>query len=248
LYLEKFNFADGIYLDEVDSTNTYLKNPSIPNWNWVVAEIQTKGRGRRDHKWETIGDNNLFFSAKASLQTLGYSFGLIALFAAGAVIRTLETIFPEKAQNLQIKWPNDIYYKSKKAGGILIESFYEGEKNILIIGLGLNFNKNNTNNLQNSIGILDGEKNEAIKKIFLKEFIPNLNNLFYFTNENSKNELNFIDNKSFLNGKLISTMQGNILVQGRVIGLSDSGYLIIKTDTNYVELIDTSPDFEVMDA
>ncbi len=42
----------------------------------------------------------------------------------------------------KIKWPNDIYWKDRKAGGILIENFLRGDTwNFSVIGIGININQ-----------------------------------------------------------------------------------------------------------
>jgi BirA family biotin operon repressor/biotin-[acetyl-CoA-carboxylase] ligase len=50
--------------------------------------------------------------------------------------------FNKYAGETKIKWPNDLYWKDRKAGGILIENFIKGKVwNFAIIGIGININQ-----------------------------------------------------------------------------------------------------------
>ena len=53
-----------IELEEVDSTNDYLKKEyqNLPMQTCVTAKYQTKGRGRNGHVWESHANENLIMS------------------------------------------------------------------------------------------------------------------------------------------------------------------------------------------
>ena len=50
-----------IELEEIDSTNDYLKREyqNLPMQACVTAKYQTKGRGRNGHVWESHANENL---------------------------------------------------------------------------------------------------------------------------------------------------------------------------------------------
>ena len=71
----------------------------------------------------------------------------------------------EKEIDANIKYPNDIYYKGKKLGGILVENIYKDncyEKTIIGIGLNINENEDIINSVENSISIKIDDENEKI--------------------------------------------------------------------------------------
>nr|MBX2840321.1 biotin--[acetyl-CoA-carboxylase] ligase [Flammeovirgaceae bacterium] len=106
----------------------------------ILTSNQTAGRGQRGNSWEAKPDENLtlsivltpnFLYAKEQFQlNLAVSLGIIDFFSGFL------------GSELKIKWPNDIFHKNSKIGGILIENVLK--KNLIeysIIGIGLNINQ-----------------------------------------------------------------------------------------------------------
>jgi BirA family biotin operon repressor/biotin-[acetyl-CoA-carboxylase] ligase len=139
-----------IKLDAIDSTNEFLKglssNQSLENFTVVTAENQTKGKGQMGAVWESEASKNLIMSVLTSdfVTDINQIFD-INIAVSLAVIQVLEDFnIPE----LSIKWPNDIMSYNKKIGGILIENSIKNGGNInSIVGLGLNVNQMNFENL-----------------------------------------------------------------------------------------------------
>lgn len=123
-----------IRLDEVDSTNSYIKRhrSELPDGTLVTAGLQTAGRGRRGHEW--LADRGM----------LPFSLLLkdpphpdtVTLCAAAAVCGALEAVLPE--ESFGIKWPNDIILRGHKLCGILCESVCFGSSIDVICGIGVN--------------------------------------------------------------------------------------------------------------
>jgi BirA family biotin operon repressor/biotin-[acetyl-CoA-carboxylase] ligase len=132
-----------IHYQNIDSTSTYLKkrHSDFPEGVVIWADTQTAGRGRSYRKWESPSGKGLYFSLLLKPQIQPKSIPLLSLMACLAVKRAIEICANEMSlekQNLDIKWPNDIYINKKKIGGILLESiFYENSVDI-ILGVGLN--------------------------------------------------------------------------------------------------------------
>ena len=139
-----------IKLSAIDSTNDFLKtlstNQELENFTVVTAESQTKGKGQMGAVWITQEGKNLIMSLFVKETILGIE-GVFNLNVAVAVsiIQALETFdIPE----LSIKWPNDIMSYNFKIGGILIENNLKSDKSVhSVIGLGLNVNQNDFENL-----------------------------------------------------------------------------------------------------
>lgn len=139
-----------IKLDAIDSTNEFLKALSnkqeLENFTVVTAENQTKGKGQMGAVWTSEVGKNLIMSilVKDFLSDISQIYNL-NIAVSIAVIEVLETY---KIPNLSIKWPNDIMSYNKKIGGILIENSIRSDGTIVsIVGLGLNVNQTNFENL-----------------------------------------------------------------------------------------------------
>ncbi|MNQ07905.1 Bifunctional ligase/repressor BirA [compost metagenome] len=139
-----------IKLDAIDSTNEFLKGLSnkeeLENFTVVTTENQTKGKGQMGSVWNSEVGKNLIMSVlvKDYLFDINQIFNL-NIAVSLAVIDTLETM---NIPDLSIKWPNDIMSYNKKIGGILIENSIKSEETIVsIVGLGLNVNQTNFENL-----------------------------------------------------------------------------------------------------
>ena len=102
-----------------------------------VAEFQTAGRGRLDHKWQSPKGTNLTFSvvldvggaAPAEVATLPLVVGL-------SVVDAAKTLLGE-VRKVSLKWPNDVFVEGRKVCGILCER--NGDS--VIAGIGVNVNQ-----------------------------------------------------------------------------------------------------------
>ena len=133
-----------VHIDETDSTNRWLKEhgdnyPHPVHPVVVVADYQTAGRGCGTNRWESERGKNLLFSMLVHPTDVPVSrqFHLsmaISLAITEAVGRYIG--------DLSIKWPNDIYWRNAKLGGILIENRIQGSViKDCIIGVGSNINQ-----------------------------------------------------------------------------------------------------------
>ncbi|TDE30380.1 biotin--[acetyl-CoA-carboxylase] ligase [Flavobacterium ranwuense] len=139
-----------IKLDAIDSTNEFLKGLSnkqeLENFTVVTAENQTEGKGQMGAFWASETSKNLIMSllVKDFLVDICQIFNL-NIAVSLAVIEVLESF---RIPDLSIKWPNDIMSYNKKIGGILIENSIKSDGTIVsIVGLGLNVNQTNFENL-----------------------------------------------------------------------------------------------------
>lgn len=122
----------------IDSTNQYLLNTmgDKPSGSVCIAEYQSQGRGRRGRQWQSPYGSNLYFSMYWKLESgVAAAMGL-SLAIGVAIVDALQGL---GAQDIKLKWPNDLYYQDKKLAGILVEmSAQTGGEAHLVIGMGLN--------------------------------------------------------------------------------------------------------------
>ncbi len=135
-------------LEQTDSTNSWLREHSgnldmSLLFNVAVTGYQSAGRGQKGNSWESARDENLLFSILAcpSFVDASRQFRLSEAIAL-AVTDAIAPHLGEKASDLSVKWPNDIYWRDKKLAGILIENRIQGSHlSECIIGVGLNVNQ-----------------------------------------------------------------------------------------------------------
>jgi len=124
-----------IYLNEVDSTHTYLK-AYIKKYGYksplaVISHHQTNGIGSRDNSW--IGeDGNLFLSFVIHKKDLPIDLQLQSASIYFSFI--LKNLLSQYGSKIWLKWPNDFYIDNKKVGGTITN--LQGD--LLLCGIGLN--------------------------------------------------------------------------------------------------------------
>jgi BirA family biotin operon repressor/biotin-[acetyl-CoA-carboxylase] ligase len=150
-----------LYIDEIDSTQEYLKDKlksgelNIPIA--VCTNRQTSGQGSRGNKWES-GDGNLYFSFALTLSELPDDLRVESASIYFAII--MKSTLSYYGSNLHIKWPNDFYIDDKKIGGIITSKIGES----LVCGIGIN-----TKKAPSEYGVLDTViDNEYILRDFFK--------------------------------------------------------------------------------
>lgn len=132
-----------IKVDEIGSTNNYLielcDKSSVEPFTTVWCDFQTHGKGQRGNSWESEDGKNLTFS------TVVFPKGILAAhqFVISMITAlTIKDVLDGYADDIKIKWPNDIYWKDKKICGILIENdlagMYVGRS---VLGIGININQ-----------------------------------------------------------------------------------------------------------
>ncbi len=128
-------------LEEVDSTNSYLKREALagaPHGTVAVANCQTAGRGRMTRSFQSPPGKGVYLSILLRPQLppeelLGVT-GMTAVAVCAAVEKTAGV-------RPQIKWTNDLVLNGRKICGILTEMALEGESGLtqsLVIGAGVN--------------------------------------------------------------------------------------------------------------
>lgn len=131
-------------LDRVDSTNNYAMEQvraglAKHGMAWFAKE-QTGGKGQRGKSWEAEPGQNLMLTVV--LDPGPWPLSGQFLFGAAVAITCRDFISQLAGDAVFIKWPNDLYWRDRKAGGILIENNIQG--NIwkwAVAGIGININQ-----------------------------------------------------------------------------------------------------------
>ena len=129
------------YFPQVASTNLEaqrLGKEGEASGTFVLAGRQTRGKGRGAHGWESA-PGGIYLSVLLRGEIAPDRLNGFQLLIALAAVEIIGAICGIKAQ---IRLPNDLYYRDKKIGGILLESQLRGERlDFLVAGLGINLNQ-----------------------------------------------------------------------------------------------------------
>jgi BirA family biotin operon repressor/biotin-[acetyl-CoA-carboxylase] ligase len=131
-------------LTEVESTNIYamdrLQANLAAHGTVFFAHSQTAGKGQHGKSWSAEPGRNIAMSViiDCSFLLLSQQFPLSMMVALAC-----HDLFSKYAgDETFVKWPNDIYWRDRKAGGILIENQVRGSNwQAAVVGIGINLNQ-----------------------------------------------------------------------------------------------------------
>lgn len=126
--------------DTTGSTNDVAlawADAGCPDFSLVIADEQTKGRGRFERKWITRPGASLAFSLILSPTPAEVS--ILPLFAPLCGVAIWQALHDRYGIEAEIKWPNDILLHRQKCSGILVEAAWSGSllKGV-VLGIGIN--------------------------------------------------------------------------------------------------------------
>jgi BirA family biotin operon repressor/biotin-[acetyl-CoA-carboxylase] ligase len=134
-----------IELQSVDSTNNYAMAQATggmaSHGTLFFAHDQFAGKGQRGRTWASTPGQNIVLSAVLEPLALKPS---QAFTLSVCVALACYDLFSRYAgpESTAIKWPNDLYWNDRKAGGILIENHFQGDRwPFSIAGMGININQ-----------------------------------------------------------------------------------------------------------
>lgn len=128
------------HFNSVGSTNDEAARwaaQGAPDLALVVADEQTKGRGRAGRHWYTPRGLGLAFSIVV-YPTLEDSSSVSRMTALGA-LAVCDVLTNRYRLPAKIKWPNDVLIGDEKVAGVLVEAQWTGDRlGALILGIGIN--------------------------------------------------------------------------------------------------------------
>jgi BirA family biotin operon repressor/biotin-[acetyl-CoA-carboxylase] ligase len=132
-----------IILPIIDSTNNYAMQQiqaglASHGDTWFARE-QTAGKGQRGKNWLTAPNQNIMLS---TVLTPGLLPTRQFWLSATVALACYDFYKKYAGDESRIKWPNDVYWRDRKAGGILIENVFRGTEWLYaVVGIGININQ-----------------------------------------------------------------------------------------------------------
>ncbi len=239
---EQKNTPGFVCLETIDSTNDEAARQlaagrAVPFV--VLAQAQTRGRGRFGRTWHSEANGNLYLSfafrpllPPSHMQTFTLWMGVNICALVASVTHTTPGL----------KWPNDILFGERKAGGMLTEARIDADQiRDLIFGLGLNINSP-VNALPDDIAhravSLAEHTHEPLDiNKFAATAIASVLDAYelFITGTYKKTFADLWNRFDYLKGKPITLLHGTQPVQGTALGIDDEGSLIVRTDRGKTE-------------
>jgi BirA family biotin operon repressor/biotin-[acetyl-CoA-carboxylase] ligase len=207
--MEKDFLVKIIYLDTIDSTQTYLKNllknKQVISPCAVVSNTQTDGLGSRGNSWDS-SNGNLFLSFSISLKDLPFDLKLESASIYFAYI--LKDVLSGFNSSVWLKWPNDFYLDKLKVGGMITNLLNDN----IICGVGLNLV-----NSPKEFATLDIS---ISREKLLDKYFANIEKNISWKQVFSKYKLEFYRNKKFSmhkDGLKVSLAKAKLQSDGSVV-------------------------------
>lgn len=226
-----------VYLDSINSTNTYAKKRAeepFKEGTVVIAEEQSAGKGRLGKHWVSPKGKGIWMSIMLKPDILPADAPKLTIVTAYAVANAILSCCNLDAR---IKWPNDIIAGGKKLCGILTEMSAEADEiKYVVIGIGINANLDigdfgqEVSSIATSISIESGRNisRKSLVASVLKEF-----ELIYKDFERTGSIKFILDeykNKSAVLGKEIRIISRKEEITGLAIDISEEGHLVVRLD------------------
>jgi len=216
-----------IHLEKCDSTQKYLKEHLakllVYDKNLLVStSLQSNGIGRSGNRWDFF-TNSLAFSftldpnEEKTLSSLEVGVLLVNFFAE------------KNIKDLSVKWPNDILNTmGEKCGGVLCQLI----DNNLIVGIGLNFQNNDSEKSDYKFPIGYINQDFSNHKNFHKDLTEEIYR-YILDHRLSKEEVRSLWNeKNYFKDKLVTIEDGKNKVTGTFVGIGPMGEAIIKDEAS----------------
>jgi BirA family biotin operon repressor/biotin-[acetyl-CoA-carboxylase] ligase len=199
-----------------------------------LAELQTQGRGRRGRVWLSPFAGQLALSMGVALDGGLHELGGLSLVVGLAVIDCLRTLGIE---NLALKWPNDILLGGRKLGGVLIELKNQPGRSVAgseaVIGVGLNVDipaaireaiDQPVTDLTAAGQPLSRNRLAGVLVSSLVDYLREFEKIGFAPMRDRFNDCHMLQQR------ICEISQGEKVVVGRVVGVTEVGEIMLETD------------------
>jgi BirA family biotin operon repressor/biotin-[acetyl-CoA-carboxylase] ligase len=232
-----------IELQSIDSTNKYamelVHGTHLPDGQHEVqhgmaifAHEQTAGKGQRGKNWTSETGQNIALSIVLNPYPLGIPEQFkLSVFTAVSVC---EFFSQYASDETKIKWPNDLYWRDRKAGGVLIENVIQSSHSAVgnwqwaVIGIGININQTSfPSALPNPVSLkqITGRNFQPIE--LAKELCSVLEkNYPLLVDERFETLFKEYQNHLYKKDEKVKLKKGSRVFEATIKGVSESGQLI----------------------
>ena len=192
----------------------------------VIAENQTKGRGRNNRSFYSPSGKGVYMSILLT-PNLSVTDGVkITTFVAVAVANAVEKVSGLK---VGIKWVNDLFINGKKVSGILTESgvdFKNKKLSYTVCGIGINcYGLDFPSEISSIATSLEKEGANVNRNLLIAEILNNLSGME--REVLSGNYLAEYKNRCIVLNKQVTVVTGQENYTAIAVDITDSGALVV---------------------
>jgi BirA family biotin operon repressor/biotin-[acetyl-CoA-carboxylase] ligase len=231
-----------LVLDDVDSTNDEAARQLAagrPDPFVIIARRQTRGRGRFGRTWQSDSTSNLYASFAFRPAVPPERMQTFTLWMGLNVCELLAN-FAGLAPG--IKWPNDILFDGRKAGGMLTEARVDNDQiRDLVFGLGLNVNTPSgrwgTDLARRAIALADVVGSSLDLNRLAAALIGRvlLAYQIFAEGDHLQTFADLWNRYDVLRGKSVTLLEGGRRHHGVVSGVDDEGALLLRAENGKVQ-------------
>ena len=230
------------YFREVDSTNEVAKKlarEGAPEGTIIIAESQSRGKGRRGKKWiSPLG--GAWLSIILRPNTLPINAPQLTFIAGVAAAQTIKD---EYGLDAGIKWPNDVLIDKKKVCGVLTEISTEiNTIDYIVTGIGIDANIDVNllpPELRDTTTSIKSELDHDISRMILvQKFLGNFETMYdEFNKGNFQEILRKWRQLSKTIGRQVEIRKGTEFIRGEAVGVNSKGALILELEDRALQKI-----------
>jgi BirA family biotin operon repressor/biotin-[acetyl-CoA-carboxylase] ligase len=218
-----------IVLSRIDSSNNYAMAQAHAGLakhgtTWFAHE-QTRGKGQRGKSWiASPGENiiqSILIDPSAISITKTFHLSLVISLACYDLFKKYA------GEGTSIKWPNDVYWNDRKAGGILIENIFRGLSwSWAIAGIGININQDPSPLLAEAISLkeITGKKSDAVA--LGKELCGYVGRRIQMYLHSSSSTMHEYNQVLYKRGKKVRLKKESAVFETTITGVNENGQLL----------------------
>ena len=201
----------------------------------VFAHEQTKGKGQRNKQWLSAPDKNIILSIVIQPFKLKINQQFLLSMGVANAVHKFFNNYGKKETT--IKWPNDIYWCDRKAGGILIENVIQGKEwKHAVIGIGLNINQVDFGCYTKAVSLkqITGKEYDTI--VMAKELVQHVHSTLKQLISDSKEIVKYYHRHFYKLKEKVQLKTKDKEFEGIIKGVNENGLLIVyhhKKDEHY---------------
>ena len=225
------------YKETIDSTQNFIWQlglKEVSEGAVVFAEAQEEGRGRLQRRWVS-SPGGIYFSLllRPNFLLIREVFPIPLLIALGC----LRGIKKATGIECSVKWPNDIFLKGKKLGGILCEMNAETDRiRFVVVGVGININTRDLPSQATSLFL--NLKKKVSRVEIAKRILEEIEACYFIAKRvGFTGLLKEWEQSCFLWGKRIKVKVFNRTIEGEAVGIDERGYLLLRCSSGLIEKI-----------
>jgi len=227
------------HIFKTDSTNRVafeLGEAGEPEGAVVLAEEQTGGRGRAGRTWHSERTTGIYMTLLLRPKLVPVQAPILTMIAGLSAHAAVEAV---TGLTVDLKWPNDLMIRGKKAGGILTEMHADpGQVRFVVVGIGLNVNQERfpgeLANVATSLRQETGKTQSRMELLvrLLREFESDYNRLVHEGVSSVVKRFEVLS--SYAHGKRVRVTNATESYLGTTVGLGPEGLLQVERDDGHV--------------